>query len=225
MNEKKYNTIYIGIILVGLFTLIVSSSYAYFTAITDLGNANALNFSTITPSAPTFSSYSSKNLTLNVNAGDMLEASTTPVKSSEGELIVTLAAPNAGSTVHCTYDVVLETSSKYKPSNTLPLTGYTGYNYEISLKGERATTGDTSGHTYVSKALSETSFGNYTLNANETNAKTTTIISGAEIYSKSTTATKTTWTFTMNFYSLPVSQNSIFGQNISAKVYVANVVC
>ena len=112
----------------------------------------------------------------------------------------------------------------YTPTTTLPVN--VNYPYELSISGTRTTTGDTTGISYTNKNVTETNLSNLTWTGNAgTVGRYSKIVSGAEIHSKSTTATVTTWTYTMNFYVLPTNQNALSGKEFGLNLIVDNVSC
>lgn len=226
MNMRKKTPILIGTVLFLTF-LVASATYAFFATSAQI--TNNLVFEAIFDSTtPTFTASVEKDLNLQVYATDMLQHSSTSVKSADGIIKIDALASKDDADMVCTYDIDLVWDSDgYVPSTTLPAedqeTG-TIFPYELSIKGTRVVTGD-DGYTYTNKDLAEKNISDieFTIVGDE---KRATIISGAEIHNKSATEkTLTTWTFTLSFYSLPVTQDALLGNTYSGHLVVTNAVC
>ena len=220
---KKNSIIYISIFIIFLLFLIISASYAYFTS--SINNSNITVVNTVLSSANAeFMAYSVDPLSISAELSDFLAASDTPVASDNGTIIVKLASSEAGQTVHCTYDVrfIWDSTTQYTTATQSLSSG----TYELSILGSRTTTGDTTGHSYESKDLSEINLTNLSWTGNAGVAgRYATLVSGAEIYSMATTDTTTTWTFTINLYSLSGNQSSLMNKNYQSHLVVTNIVC
>lgn len=224
MNIQKKTPILIGTILFFMF-LIASATYAYFA--TNIQIANLSVEALFDSTKPSFTAYVEKDLNLQVYATDMLEHSSTSVKSADGVIKVDALASKENADMVCTYDIELVwTSDEYVPSTVLPVQDAesNSFPYELSLKASRQITGDDE-YSYANKDLTEINLDNinFTTVGDEKRAK---VISGAEIHNKSAaTSTSTTWTFTLSFYSLPVTQDTLLGKTFSGHLMVTNVVC
>ena len=221
---KKKELIYTIIASCVLILLVSAVAYAYFGE--TINNENTVNLVITTPERlSSLTAYSTNPLSLNITADDLSEASTTAVKTDTGDIIVKLSAPANGQTVYCTYDIefVWDTTDQYTtPSMTLN----NDYKYEISLSGSQNIVGDLSGHQYTNVNFTERDLSSFSWTGTAgTIGRKATIVSGATIYSNSTTDTTSTWTFNLNFYSLPVHQSSVLGKNLSAHLTVANIIC
>lgn len=215
---KKSNLVYGIIAIIVLISLVFSATFAYYTTTKSAGGKVNLNVTTPNASA-SFVSYSSDPLALNVTLDKMIQASTTASVVDNGVLVVEMASANT-TEMYCTYDIdfVWDSQDKY----TSPTTTLSGsYPFELSIQGSQVVTGDSNvNHTYNNKNLAETNLSTFTLTNNK--AK---LVSGATIYSSSTTATTATWTFTMKFYTLPTSQSALAGKTYLAHLTTSNVVC
>lgn len=223
MYYNKSNLILTAIALLTLLVVTVSATYAYFTSKAEINSTLKLN--TITSSAATFTAYTLDQISLDVTADDMFTPSAIASKTDNGNVVAVLSSPMEGSTVHCTYDIELiwDTTDQYI-TPTATLSG--DYQYEISLKGTQNVSGDTTGHTYTVSSLNETNLTSFTWSGTAgTIGRKAKVITGAEIYSKSTSATTATWTFTVNFYTLPTDQSDLAGKSYGAHLAVTNVVC
>lgn len=221
-----YNKTDIALTIVALLVLLIvtiSASYAYFASGLDTGNGLVLNSTTST--APTFMAYAADPISLMVEAADMATPSTTASKTDVGSIVATLASPDQGKTVSCTYDIELvwDTEDQY----TIPTATLGGdYPYEISLSGTQVVQGDNSGHVYSKSTLNETNLTDFTwIGSAGSIGRNTKVITGAEIYSNSVQKTTITWNFSLNFYSLPTDQSDLAGKNYGAHLSVTNVLC
>ena len=222
MNKKE--TVYSVIAMIILMVFIFIATYAYFAGI--IQNDNIVNFNTTTPEAlASFTAYSTNPLALNISLDDLSNTSTNAVKTDTGDIIVQLSSPSSSKTVYCTYDIefVWDSTDQYvTPSMTLE----GDYLYEISLSGSQSIVGDTSGHEYANINFSETDLSTFSWNGSSGVAgRKAIIVNDATIYSRSATDTTATWTFTLNFYSLPVKQESVLGKNLAAHLTASNIIC
>lgn len=221
---KKRTSILI-ITIIFLIFIIANATYAYFATSAEI--INNLSFEAIfNSSMPAFTAEVKKDLSLNVYTTDMLQHSDVSVKSAEGIIDITALSASSTAAVVCTYDIDLVWDSEgYVPSTTLPTydTDNKAYPYELSIKGIRET--EDPGYTYQDKNLSEINISNITFKE-EDGEKRANLIKGAEIHNQSVdTATTTKWTFTLSFYSLPVSQNGLLGKTFTGHLVVSNAVC
>lgn len=224
MNKNKIDFFITGASILLLLFVTISASYAYFSSRFN-GDSISLNVTTNTSEAATFTAYAVDQIEFNVTAEELYTPSATPAKSDNGQVVVVLASPTEGKTVHCTYDILFtwDTTDQYTSPST-SLTGDT--KFEISLLGHQEVTGDNTGHTYTKTSLAETNLSNFTwIRAAGEIGRYSRIVSGAEIYSNSTNQTKITWTFTLNFYSLSADQSGLMGKTYGAHLGVGNVVC
>ena len=223
MYNNKTNIILTISALLVLLLVTISATYAYFNS--NVQDSNALNVGIEASSAPTFTAYTLDQITLDVKSNDLFTPSTTASKSDTGQVVASLASGKNGDQVFCTYNIELvwdSTDQYIAPVGTLDNT----YKYEISLKGNQVVSGDTTGHSYTVTTLNETNLTNFVWEGAEgAVGRKTNVVTGAEIYSRSTTATTATWTFTLNFYTLPTDQSDLMGKNYSAHLGVTNVVC
>lgn len=223
MNNEKMNKYTSIFAIIMLLIVTINATYAYFTSKIEVGNGAHLNVTAT--AAPTFMAYASDQLALNVTASDMASASNTPSVTDSASIIATLSSSDNSTTVYCKYDIVLvwDTENQY----TVPTSTLTNeYKYEISLLGNQTVTGDTTGHAYSVTKLNETNLTSFTWSGSAgVIGRNATVISGAQIYSNSTTPTQAKWDFTVNFYSLPTDQSALMGQNYGAHLAVTNVVC
>ena len=220
---KKNVIVNISILLIFMLFLVISASYAYFTSNINTTNITKVNTNLASADA-TFMAYSTDPLSISAELSDFMTASASPVETDNGVIVVKLSSSTAGQVAHCTYDVrfVWDSTTQYTTASQTLSSG----TYELSILGSRTTTGDTSGHSYASKNLSETNLTNLTWNGTAgTAGRYATLVSGAEIYSNATTDTTTTWTFTINLYSLSGNQSSIINKNYQAHLAVTNIVC
>ncbi|MBQ6841524.1 MAG: hypothetical protein IJO63_05365 [Bacilli bacterium] len=223
MKMSKTNIVVTGLALLMLLLVTVSATYAYFSGNQNLGNGLTVGAETDAPAS--FTAYTADQIALNVSAEDMAVASTTPAVTDNGKVIALLSSSSEDSVVHCTYDIELvwDSTTQY----TVPsMTFNSDYKYELSLKGTQSVSGDTSGHTYTVTTLNETNLTDFTWSGSAgTVGRKAKVVTGAEIYSKSLTATTATWNFVLNFYSLPADQDDITGKSYNAHLTVSNVVC
>ena len=223
MEKKKIGLLISTVML--MLVLVFTATFAYFGMGT-MNLTNIANLNVVTPtSMAAFTSYSNNSLSLSVELEDLMTVSPTPV-SDTGDLIVKLSAPSANTQMFCTYDIryIWDTTDQYtSPTMTLNST----YPNELSIAGSVVATGDSySGYTYTSKNLVEKDLSQFSWTGNAgTIGRYTTLVSGAKIYSNTTTGTTATWTFTLNFYTLPSNQASLGGKNMAGHLQAANIVC
>lgn len=223
MKNKK--TILIITITFFIF-LIASATYAFFRAQIDVEtNLNfAASFDGLSPS---FTAYVEKDMNLEIYSSDMLKNTVVASKTNDGTVIVELTSAKDGTDAVCSYNIeyVWDSADEYVPSTSLPVSSDEGtsFPYELSIKGTRLTQNDDE-YTYQNKDLGETNLDK--LSWQEVDGKRAVIVENAEIHSKSSTvASKTIWTFTMSFYSLPVNQNVLLGKNFKGHLVITNISC
>ena len=221
----KKNLVFMIVSAIVLLSVVISATYAFFVS----GSIDTTNNTTINASTPnkmaTFMSYSTNPLDLSIEINDMMEASTTAAKSDEGNIYVTMSSPTNNDTVYCTYsiDFVWDSTDQYTSSSMI-LNGT--YPYELSISGSQSIMGDSTGHVYDNKNLSETNLTALTWTGNAgTVGRSARLVENAVIYSNSTTATTALWNFNLRFYSLPVAQSGLFGKTLSAHLVVSDVIC
>lgn len=222
---KKNNAILITTITL-MLVLVFSATYAFFsTGTLNITNSSLLN-TTLPSSTSTFTSYSNNPLALNVKLEDMVNASNVASVTDEGDLIVKLSSPAAGDQVYCTYDIryIWDSTNQYTtPTQTLT----SAYPFELSILGTATAVGDTtSSYTYSSKNLAENNLSSFTWNGTSgTAGRYATLISGAKIYSNTTSGTTVTWDFSLKFYTLPNDQSALVGKNYTGHLSAANIIC
>jgi len=221
--RNNTNLFITGCALIMLLLVTISASYAYFNS--KFNNNGTLNINTTTSEAATFTAYTLDQIEFNVTEDDLKEPSLTAVKNDAGQVVAVLSSPVEGKTVHCTYDIefIWDTENQY----TVPSMIFNNeYKYEISLQGSQSVTGDTTGHNYNNNLLRETNLTDFTWTGTAGSiGRRSKIISGAEIYSKSASQTKATWSFTLKFYSISADQSNLMGKSYGAHLAVTNVVC
>ena len=223
---KKNNYAIITITIIIMLIIILSATYAFFATNMSLINNVILNVEVPDASRATFTSYSTNPLQLNVEAANVLYPSTTATVTDTGDLIIKYSSPAANDEYECTYDVlyVWDTNTQYtSPTVTLSET----YPYEISISGMVSATGDSfSSYDYTSKNLIEKDLSQFSwVGTPSSVGRYAKIIEGAKIYTNSVSGTTVTWTFNMNFYSLPVSQTRFSGSILNAHIVTGNVRC
>ena len=224
MKKNSYSLIIVTIII--MLILIVSATYAFFATNISVVNNVALNISVSNASRATFTSYSTDSLQLNVTAANVLFPSASAMVTDTGDLIVKYSSPSANNEYECIYDIqyVWDSTDQYTlPSMTLT----TQYPYEISLAAVASATGDSfSSYDYTSKNLVEKDLSQFSWNGSAgTAGRYATIISDAKIYANSVAGTTVTWTFNMNFYSLPSSQVGFSGKTLLGHIVTGNIRC
>lgn len=222
MNNKS-NIILTSVALIALLLVTISATYAYFSSKTD--NNTSLNVGAEMIIGTAFTAYTLDQLELNVTTADMFEPSTSAAVTDTGKVVVTLSSPRENMEVSCSYDIELvwDTTDQYlTPTTTLQ----GNYLYELSLAGTQEVIGDTTGNTYSVSKLNETNLTSFTWAGTEgAIGRKAKVITDAQIHSKSTEVTSATWTFNLNFYSLPTDQSALGGKNYAAHLTVSDVIC
>ena len=224
MKKPNYSLMIVTIII--MLVIVVAATYAYFATSMSLTNNVALNITVPNASRATFTSYSTNPLQLNVVLANMINPSAIAVVTDTGDLIVKYSSPVANDDYECTYDIqyVWDSTDQYiTPSMTLTPT----YPYEISLAATANATGDSfSSYDYSSKNLMEKDLSQFLWNGSAgTVGRYSTIISDAKIYTNTVAGTTVTWTFNLNFYSLPSVQTDFSGKSLSAHIVTGNIRC
>jgi len=223
--EKKNNFIITILTIAMLLFITISATYAYFSSSQNMNNL-VINAS-MQANKASFTSYVSDQIELNVSSEYFVDPSTMPSVSDNGIIYVEFVSNSNEGNMHCTYDINLVWDSEQQytaPSFPLPYEG--GYNFELSILGNRYTENDSTGVSYQNKDLNEINISNLSWIGEEGSiGRYAVIVDNAEIYSTGTTSTKTTWTFTVNFYTLPELQSGVMGKDFSAHLEVSDIVC
>jgi len=220
---EKRNTLLLTVIAVAtLLVAVVGATFAYFASATDTANTLAMNVTTMANN----SSFTATATTLavSVTADEMLQSggdnTTDEGKTSSGDLIVDFASAANGTEMFCTYDIVFTWGSEDKyqahsAKNTESLK-------EFTIQATPAHTGDGSAKNSNGTNLIEVEKDFVEVVGN---ADSKELITDATIYSTSTTASRTTWTFTAKFYNLATDQSDLAGMNYVGNFAVTGVQC
>lgn len=221
MKQKQY-LIYTIISLAVIITCVVSSTYAYFSASTNI--TAVVNVTAEATKSATFTSGSGTNVSVNISSALMASTKAVSSTATDSEIKSTgtiKAIFTGGDTTgtRCSYDIVLTrtSGSAYTPSSWYNSNKST-YKYEFTIQASIAdATWYGSGS---AKSLAQTNINNLTWSGN-----TATLISGATIQSKSTTALTQTWNIIVRFYNLPGDQNTLSSYKFGGYIGIQNVDC
>lgn len=224
MKKHSYTLTILTIVI--MLIVIISATYAFFATNMSLVNNVSLNIVVPDASRATYTSYSTDSLQLNVGLSNMLVNSVIAAVTDTGDLIVKYSSPAANDEYECTYDIqyVWDSTDQYTtPSMTLT----TANPYELSISATASASGDSfSSYDYTSNNLAERDLSTFSWNGTAGVAgRYATIIQDAKIYANTVAGTTVTWTFNMNFYSMPSDQTAFLGKTLSGHVVTGNIRC
>lgn len=215
---KKSNVVFLMLTIIVLIITVVGATFAWFSASVTNSATTAVNVDAT--AAGVFTSVSGTAIDMDITGNIMASSASngnTAVVSKTGTIKVTYTAGDTSGS-RCTYNVVLNknTASTYSPTSYYT-SNKTTYKFEFSVQASINGTYHGSG-TAPSKA--ETNMSDLTFSSN-----VATLISGASIQSKSTSAVTDTWDVTLKFYNLPGDQNTLAGFKWYGTIGIANVQC
>ena len=193
MKEKiSSKNIKIFLAIIGLFLIVFSASYAYYTSYNNakinynLALENALNIN--------FTLNASSNITLSIDPGNPVDSTNNVIALASVNSDTATLINNSDTNITCNYEIY------YAIDN------YTGFSNlqegDIILTGVDSSNENSN----FSYDLSTQSSGNYKL-------------ADATITVNSNSSLTQTWTFTMTHYETDVDQNALIGSSFAGHIY------